>query len=112
MVALRELYDECETQIRSLESLGVVSETYGSLLCPILLQLIPEEIALQYNRQRGASDEWQVMEVMEFLQNEVLSRERTMQLTRGNKDRDYQSHHKPFKRTDTTFEQLLSFLKF
>ena len=104
VVALRELYDECEIQIRSLESLGVVSETYGSLLCPILLQLIPEEIALQYSRQRGASDEWQVMEVMEFLQNEILSRERTMQLTRGNKERDYQSHHKPFKRTDTTFE--------
>ncbi|XP_030584685.1 uncharacterized protein LOC115779925 [Archocentrus centrarchus] len=54
VVALRQLYDECEIQIRSLESLGVVSETYGSLLCPILLQLIPEEITLQYSRQRAA----------------------------------------------------------
>lgn len=50
--ALRQLYDECEIQIRSLESLGVVSETYGSLLCPILLQMIPEDIALDYSHQR------------------------------------------------------------
>ena len=104
VVALRQLYDECEVQTRSLESLGVVSETYGSLLCPILLQLIPEEIVLQYNRQRGTSDEWQVEDVMKFLQNEILSRERTMQLSRGNKERDNQSHHTPFKRTDTTLE--------
>ena len=49
--ALRQLYDECEIQIRSLESLGVMSETYGSLLCPILLQMIPGDIALDYSRQ-------------------------------------------------------------
>lgn len=72
VVALRQLYDDCEIQICSLESLGVVSETYGSLLCPVLLQLIPEQIALQYSRQRGASDEWRVSEVMEFLQNEIV----------------------------------------
>lgn len=41
--ALRQLYDECEIQIRSLESLGVVSESYGSLLCPILLKMIPDD---------------------------------------------------------------------
>lgn len=42
--ALRYLYDNCEIQIRSLASMGVVSDTYGSLLCPILMKLIPEEV--------------------------------------------------------------------
>lgn len=41
IVALRQLFDEVEVQIRSLEALGVVSDSYGRLLCPILLQMIP-----------------------------------------------------------------------
>lgn len=49
--------DECEIQIRSLESLGVVSDTYGGMLCPILLQMLPEDMALDYSRQRGEDDE-------------------------------------------------------
>jgi hypothetical protein len=81
--ALRQLYDEWEIQIRSLESLGVVSETYGSLLCPILLQMIPEDIALDYSRQRGVDDEWKVAEIISFLQKEVQSRERALQMTRS-----------------------------
>ncbi|GBM59350.1 hypothetical protein AVEN_17393-1 [Araneus ventricosus] len=35
------LFDECEIQIRSLESLNVAS---GNLLCPLILQKIPEEL--------------------------------------------------------------------
>ncbi len=69
--ALRQQYDECEIQIRSLESLGVVSESYGSLLCPILLKLIPDDIALEYSRQRKEDDEWKESEVVTFLQKGV-----------------------------------------
>lgn len=36
IVAVRRLYDEFEDQIRGLEAMGVVSDTYGGLLCPIL----------------------------------------------------------------------------
>lgn len=61
--ALRQLYDECEIQIRSLESLGVVSDTYGSMLCPILLQMMPEDIALDYSCQKGEDDGSEVTEV-------------------------------------------------
>ncbi|KAL0146798.1 hypothetical protein M9458_057737 [Cirrhinus mrigala] len=45
--------------------------------------MIPDNITLQYSRQRGTSDEWKVSEVMEFLQKEILSRERTMQLIKS-----------------------------
>lgn len=41
---LREFYDTCEANIRGLETLGVMTESYGSLLIPILLKKIPEEI--------------------------------------------------------------------
>lgn len=78
VTALRQLYDECEVQTRSLESLGVVSDTYGGMLCPILLQMMPDDMALEYSRQRGDNDEWKVADVLKFLQTEVQSRERTV----------------------------------
>ncbi|XP_062419395.1 uncharacterized protein LOC134132166 [Pungitius pungitius] len=95
VTALRHLYDECEIQIRSLESLGVQSDTYGCLLCPVLLQLIPEDIALAYTRQPNATNEWKVPELIQFLQNEVQSRERALQLTRpGHASKDPSPQHK------------------
>ena len=80
VAALRQLYDECEIQIRSLESLGVHSDTYGCLLCPVLLQLIPENIALDYTHISDSSGEWRVPELILFLQNEVQSSERALLL--------------------------------
>lgn len=94
--ALRQLYDECEIQIQSLESMGVHSDTYGCLLCPVLLQLIPEDIALAYTRKSDPNGEWKVPELIHFLQNEVQSRERALQLTRpGNTQRDILPNNRP-----------------
>lgn len=95
VAALRHLYDECEIQIRSLESPGVKSDTYGCLLCPVLLQLIPEGITLAYARQPNSTNEWKVPELIQFLQNEVQSRERVLQLTRpGHASKDPSPQHK------------------
>ena len=41
---LREFYNICETNIRGLETLGIMTESYGSLIIPILLKKIPEDI--------------------------------------------------------------------
>lgn len=73
VVALRNWYDGCEIQIFSLESLGVHSDTYA-LLCPVLLQLIPEDIVLAYTHKSDPSGEWKVLKLIQFLQNEVQSR--------------------------------------
>ncbi len=101
VTALRQLYDECEVHICSIELLGVVSETYGSLLCPILLQMIPDGITVQYSRQRGTSNEWKVVGVMEFLKKEILGRERTMQLKKNQcNSKDSQCYQKTVKTQD------------
>lgn len=70
VAALRQLYDECEIQICSLESMAVHSDTYGCLLCPVLFQLIPEDIALTYTHKSDQNGEWKVPERNNFLQNE------------------------------------------
>ncbi|GBM11079.1 hypothetical protein AVEN_206495-1 [Araneus ventricosus] len=49
---LRKLYDTVEVQIRSLESLKVTSGMFGHLLYPILIKLIPEDLALAFHRKR------------------------------------------------------------
>ena len=41
---LREFHDICNANIRGLEMLGVMTESYGSVLIPILLKKIPEDI--------------------------------------------------------------------
>lgn len=44
LVGLRRLYDECETNIRSLRSLGVDTAVNGTFLCPKLLGCLPRDI--------------------------------------------------------------------
>ena len=41
---LREFYDLCKANIRGLETLGVKTESYGSLLILILLKKIPGDV--------------------------------------------------------------------
>ena len=73
--ALRKLFDECEIQIRSLESLNVTTGTYGNLLTPIILQKIPEDLNLEFNRSRKAENDFDINELITFLRKEINCRE-------------------------------------
>lgn len=94
---LRNLYDSCEIQIRNLNSLGVASGSYGHLLCPILLKLIPAEIALEFNRKKTKDKDMDVNELISFIKEEVESREATLQINSENyvtnKSEKYKQHH-------------------
>ncbi|GFR27526.1 uncharacterized protein TNCT_584981 [Trichonephila clavata] len=57
---------------------GVVAESYGRLLCPIILKLIPSEIALDFNRKRLDYETFNVEELLLFLKKETESREATL----------------------------------
>lgn len=72
VASLHVLYDDCEVQVHSLDAMGVVSNTYGSLLCPILLKMIPEEIVLEFTRQE-ADNVLKAKDLMEFLKLDVES---------------------------------------
>ena len=43
--ALRRLFDNISCHVCSLTSLGVESESYGNLLCPVLMNKIPAELS-------------------------------------------------------------------
>nr|XP_042909442.1 uncharacterized protein LOC110282014 [Parasteatoda tepidariorum] len=79
--AFRNLYDQLEINIRSLESLKVASGSYGQLLCPIILKLLPPDVSLGYNKIKESKGQFNVNELMKFIKIELESRESSLQLT-------------------------------
>ena len=47
---LQKLFDEIESNVRSLESLGVKANIYGSLLVPIITNRLPHQLKLVASR--------------------------------------------------------------
>ena len=43
---LRHLYDQVEGHVRSLKCLGITPESYGTLLSPILMKKLPQELCI------------------------------------------------------------------
>ena len=72
---LRQLYDEIETQVRSLQCLGLDPRQYGSVLTPVLLTKIPDEFKLVISRQFGKSV-WDISKVLEHFNLELEAREK------------------------------------
>ena len=49
--SLRLFYDKVSVHVRGLQSLGVSSEQYGSLLIPIIMSKLPNDIRIQITRK-------------------------------------------------------------
>ena len=60
---LRHIYDQAEGHIKSLKSLGVQSESYGSLLAPIFMKQLPHELCVIINKEVGA-ESWNLDKMM------------------------------------------------
>ncbi|UYV78489.1 hypothetical protein LAZ67_16001717 [Cordylochernes scorpioides] len=73
--AFRELYGRILVQIRSLESLGVVVESYGNLLCPLLLKLLPSDLKLELHREFTGA--FSLGDLIEFLKRQLIALEST-----------------------------------
>ena len=68
--------DLCEANIRGLETLGVMTESYGSLLIPILLKKIPEDIRrLIFRADPLADSSLDILRVA--IRQEIETRERS-----------------------------------
>ena len=71
---LRNLYDQIESHVRSLQTVGIKSEHYGPLLIPIILERVAEEIKLEISRKLGATN-WRIEEFVGILKDEITARE-------------------------------------
>ena len=72
---LRHLYVLTEAQVCSLKTLGVSSDSYGSLLSSALLINLPQELRLIISRKAN-EDDWTLTALMEELEQEIKVRER------------------------------------
>ena len=73
--ALHRLFDNVSCHVRSLKSLGVKSDNYGSLLCPVFLNKIPADLQLIVSRKVSEAD-WNVDLLMAAIKEEITVRER------------------------------------
>ncbi|GFU74964.1 DUF1758 domain-containing protein [Trichonephila clavipes] len=73
---LRQFFDMCQTQIRSLESLDVSFESFNNVLCPLILNCLPSDLVLEFNKETDGS-EYKLDELLKFLNKQISARERT-----------------------------------
>ena len=76
---LRFVHDKINIHVRGLKALGIDSGQYGSLLIPVILSRVANEIALLVARHKQ-SDIWSISDVLEIIKNEVEAREMRDQL--------------------------------
>lgn len=60
-----------------------------------------------YSRQKGENDEWRVPDVLRFLQKEVQSRERALQMMRSYNQKESQPTHKPWNKSHFSSDMKL-----
>eukprot|EP00794_Sanderia_malayensis_P001256 gene1256-biopygen483 len=88
---LRLLYDKVETHFRGLEAQEVDQTSYSSIVVPVILDKIPENV--RYNMIRSSSSdhlEWNMKEMLTALERELVIRE---------------SHTSPFKSSTSSTSQ-------
>ncbi|PFX11353.1 hypothetical protein AWC38_SpisGene24962, partial [Stylophora pistillata] len=91
---LRLGYDKISINIRGLESLGVSSHQYGSLLIPVIMSKLPHEMRIQVARNT-ARVVWEMSDLLEVIRQEVEAREiREGVRTNVSLEKLHPNHHK------------------
>ena len=85
--SLRTFYDETETYVRGLESLGQTDESYGSLLVPVVLNKLPPQIRQNLARVHKSTN-WTLNNLRNAIYDEVNVLE-AGQLSEKSHDDDY-----------------------
>ena len=75
------MYDFAETNYRVLEALGVDEETYSTIVVPLLLEKLPEQLRLMVTRDKD-HHKWKLEKLSDILGHEVKLREEYQRNTR------------------------------
>jgi hypothetical protein len=72
---LRNLLDNIQVHVRSLESLDITGNTYGMFLTPLILSRLPVDVRMQWARE-GKGREGDLDFLLTFMKKELETRER------------------------------------
>ncbi|GFR29655.1 integrase catalytic domain-containing protein [Trichonephila clavata] len=119
--SFRKFVDNCNVQLRSLNSLGVSSANYGKILCPMLLKLIPSDLLLDYNKLQQNGSGSDIQQLLSFLTQSLTAREQTYstnkssfelcdrrQKTKSNFSREHRSYKQQNQKSFHTANELLT----
>ena len=71
---LRFIYDKTEGFVRSLQGIGINSETYGTFLTPVIMGKLPPDLCLTLSRK--LCEEWDLNSLLKALGTELTLREK------------------------------------
>ena len=71
---LRKFFDDVTSRVKSLVKLGVESRTHGLLLCPIILETLPQELRLIISRNNNENN-WNFTKILDLINAELKARE-------------------------------------
>ena len=77
---LRKFFDAVTSHVRSVVNFGVKSKTYGSLLCPIILQKLPNELRLIISRNNNENN-WNFTKILDLINVELEACEACVTIT-------------------------------
>ena len=73
--AIRELHNHVESHVRSLQSLGVPSSSFGAMLASVIMNKLPHDLRLAVSKEI-TDGEWDLKKVMAVVEKEIDARER------------------------------------
>ncbi|GFQ69318.1 DUF1758 domain-containing protein [Trichonephila clavata] len=98
------MYDKIETQIRNLESLSVDTKTYANILTPIIIKLLPSDLALDFTR-KTVDENLSLLALLDFLRKELLCKEHAKLI---NSERNNRLEDLNYKRENSSPTELLA----
>ena len=87
--SLRILYDRIEAATRSLNSIGVPSSNYSTVISPIIMSKLQQEVHLIISRK--FDDEWSITGLVEALGEELTLREKCALASTGSRQTNRES---------------------
>ena len=103
--SLRFVFDKVRIHVRGLEALGVSSKEYGSLLIPIVMNKLPNDLRMRVARETSG-DVWKIDEILEILRKEIEATEASERFKVAERQKHYESL--PRKPLPTMGNTLLS----
>ena len=98
---LRRLNDDIESHVRSLRSLDVDDDNYGSLLTPMIMERLPHQFKLTINRQ-VVDDTWDLTQLLCLIWDKFKARENCL-TPDSSFTRNLQDSYKGGKKFDNTY---------
>ena len=75
VISIRGLHDDVQAHVRSLQSLGITEENYGTFSAPIIMELLPHEVQFNINRTLD-EDLWKLTRLLTIINCEINAREK------------------------------------